>query len=59
MYRRGTWGISYFPLWEPATDLQTFEDLREMMEAGTCGIQIEWSLWSNLGYGPSTLQRRV
>jgi len=48
-----------FLFWEPATDLQTFEDVREIVEAGTRGIQIEWSVCSDLGCGPSTFLRKV
>jgi branched-subunit amino acid aminotransferase/4-amino-4-deoxychorismate lyase len=49
---RGTYRVS-----RCANQRRTFEDVQKMVETGTCGIQ--WSVWSDLGCGPSTFRRKV
>jgi hypothetical protein len=45
--------------WGKRRYLQTLKDVRAIVEAGTCGVQIEWSVGSGLGCGPSMFRRKV
>jgi len=40
-------------------DLQAFEDVRAVVEARARRVQIEWSVWFDLWWGPSTFRREV
>ena len=44
---------------EQMTDLQAFEDVGAVVEAGASGFKIEWSVRSDLMCRPSALWRKV